>query len=782
MEFTSCKYNIIIDEEVLRKHKITQDEYNKIEILLGRTPNLVEIGVFSAMWSEHCSYKTTRIHLKKMYIEGEQVICGPGENAGIIDGGDEDAIIFKMESHNHPSFIEPFNGAATGVGGILRDIFTMGARPVAILNSLRFGNLDFKKTSYLLDGVISGISFYGNCVGIPCLGGECTFDESYNTNNLTNVMAIGIAKKDKIFYSAANEIGGKVVYFGSRTGRDGIHGAATSSATFDGKAHLEKNTVQIGDPFTAKLLIEACLELMESGCILSIQDMGAAGLTCSCAEMAGKGNNGIEIELNHIPTREVGMNAYEIMLSESQERMLMVLKPGQEENARAILEKWELDFAIIGEITNTKRFIIKENGAVVSDIPIHALSAEAPSYSRPFKIKIESDSKCAVTKHDKDLIEVLKRVIQDKDMINKSFIWERYDTTVSNRSIITPGRAGGGVIGYGKELIKEILVNEKDPNFRRFLNISKKIKKSGSFIKEKIIDNSTFSLEYRTFKGLAAATKCTPRYVLSDANEGAKHAVCATYRIISACGAKPLALTNCLNFGSPETEEVMGQIILSIEGISEAARILKFPVVSGNVSLYNQTSGQSILPTPAIGGVGILDDYFKSCSYELQAEEEFIFVIGETKGHISNTVYARQIEKIKGGICPPVDIETEKNISDFLREQIQHNIVSSAAAVLDGGILGTLAEMIIVSRNNLGASLQMQNEHFSLIEYGFSEDAGRFICTVPKEFSSAFIEIAIERGIIYNHIGFTCSEFLEINSVHRISVSELKHINNIKVI
>lgn len=761
-------YAVRIDDVILKKHKINAEEYEKIKNLLKREPNLVELGVFSAMWSEHCSYKTTRVHLAKMHTKGGAVICGPGENAGIVDGLDDDAIVFKMESHNHPSYIEPFNGAATGVGGILRDVFTMGARPIATLNSLRFGEFGLEKTKKLLDGVVNGIGFYGNCVGVPCLGGECTFDESYNQNNLTNAMAVGVVKKDKIFYSAANKVGGKVVYFGSKTGKDGIHGASMSSDSFDSAKKQEKPTVQIGDPFIEKLLIEACLELMGSGCVLSIQDMGAAGLTCSCAEMAGKGNNGIEIDVSLVPLRDSNMNAYEIMLSESQERMLMILNEGMEEKAQEILKKWQLDFAIIGQITDTKRFIIKENGVIVAEMPIHALSEEAPIYKRPFVVENDETVSIEVTKKEEDVIDVLKQIMQSPDMIDKSFIWQRYDTTVTNKSIILPGEANAGVVGYGEEKI----ANSKTIFAKEVL--IEKVRKVGGVVES---DGS-----YKTFKGLGITSKSTPRYNFANPKEGAKHAVAAVYRSLCAVGTKPIAITNCLNFASPENPRIMGQIVASIEGISEAAKALDFPVVSGNVSLYNQTNESAIKPTPAIGGVGISEDYFRACNYKLKQEEDFIFVIGETNGHMVNTLYANEVEGIKGGACPKVNLLLEKQNADFVRLQIQEGIVSACANVLDGGLLGSLCEMSLASDLKIGFSLQLNDSNLmglSLIEYGFSEDSGRFICSVPKQYSVKFIENAVEAGVIYSHIGFTCADVIQINSKYLLSIEELKKVNKI---
>ena len=709
-----------------------------------------------------------------MHTTGAQVICGPGENAGIVDGGDNDAIIFKMESHNHPSFIEPFNGAATGVGGILRDVFTMGARPIAVLDSLRFGDFKLPKTHELLKGVVHGISFYGNCVGVPNLGGECTFDEGYNTNNLTNAMAVGVAKKDKIFYSAATKVGAKVLYFGSKTGKDGIHGASMSSDSFDSNAKANKPTVQIGDPFTEKLLIECSLELMESGCVVAIQDMGAAGLTCSSAEMAGKGGNGIEIDINLVPLREQNMSAYEIMLSESQERMLMILNEEKEEKAFEILNKWGLSHAVIGTITDTKKMIVKENGVVVCDLPIDALSEEAPIYEKPYEVKVQSANPLTITKKEDEVISILKEIISSPDMIDKSFIIERYDTGVGNGVVIKPGEAGAGVVMFGSEYEAKIPASIENKNLFKSQLLLKMADAETENQKE---------IKYITRKGVAVSTKCTPRYVYADAKNGAQLAVLGTYRNIAATGALPLALTNCLNFASPESPEVMGQIVASIEGISNAAKNLDFPIVSGNASLSNQTNDRCIKPTPAIGGVGIIKDALKACNYKLKNEEEFIFVIGATKGHLQNTLYANVIEKHFGGLVPEVNFKEELLNSNFVKDAVVGGFVSASAAVLDAGIIGKLCKMSLSSNQNIGFALNLKEktEGLSLIEYLFAEDSGRFILTVPKEFSTKFIEMAIERGILYNHIGFTIKDEIEINSYLKISVEELREVNKVKV-
>jgi phosphoribosylformylglycinamidine synthase len=603
-------------------------------------------------------------------------------------------------------------------------------------------------------------------------GGECTFDESYNTNNLVNAMAVGIAKKDKIFYSAATQIGGKVVYFGSKTGRDGIHGASMSSDSFDSNAKVNKPTVQIGDPFVEKLLIEACLELMQSGCVLSIQDMGAAGLTCSCAEMAGKGGNGIEIDVALVPLRDSEMNAYEIMLSESQERMLMILKDGMEERAAEILKKWSLDFAIIGKITDTKRFIIKENGTTVCNLPIQALSEEAPIYDRPYEIKIDSKNHLDITKSDSDFMEIFKKIVSSPNLLNKSFIWNKYDRGVGNRVIFSSPEPSG-LIAYGSEFQVEESHESKNANYLRSQILLKKVGSSSSNDK---------SYSYKTRKAVAMTSVCNSRFVLSNPKEGAKQAVAESYRNLCSVGAKPLAITNCLNFGNPEIPEIMGQIVGVIEGISEAAKALDYPVVSGNVSLYNQTNNSAINPTPTIGGVGIMKDYFKSCSSGFKQEEDFIFVIGETKGHMTNTFYATEIECVKGGVVPAVDLSAEKHIGNFIRESIQDCFINACSDVGNGGIAFTLAKMALNSENKIGCILDTTEKTagLSLLKYMFSEDGARYICAVPKELSSAFIEKMMEEKIIFTQIGFTTKDIFELNSEFTISIEELKELNTFK--
>lgn len=742
-------YDIAVTPSLLAKHKLDESDYKKIKEILKREPNLVEIGIFSAMWSEHCSYKTTRLHLKKMYTKGKQVICGPGENAGVIDGLDDDAIIFKMESHNHPSFIEPFSGAATGVGGILRDVFTMGARPIANVNSLRFGAIENEHTPRLLKGVVGGISFYGNCVGVPMVAGECTFDSSYNGNILVNAMAVGLAKKDKIFYSAASEIGANVIYVGNKTGRDGVNGASMSSDSFSSQNTEERSTVQVGDPFVEKLLIEACLELMQTDCILAIQDMGAAGLTCSSVEMASKGKTGIELNLDAVPKRATDLNAYEIMLSESQERMLMVIKNEKEDEARKIFEKWNLDFAIIGRITDTKRIIVKENGKAVCDIPIAPISDMSPIYDRPSVVKI--DNTVTITKPklpESEIYTALEKILSHPNIASKEYIYQKYDSGVQNRAVFACGNQAG-VVKYGKEY--EITYTEKDS--KNYIISQTMLSKKGCGALNFFINEKAKTVSYKTQKALVISSTCTPKFVKSDAKTGAIHAVVESYRHICATGGRPLALTNCLNFGNPTNPAVMGQIKNAIEGISEAAEFLDVPVVSGNVSLYNETDGVSINPTPTIGMVGIIKDYTKAIPNAIYESEQHIFLIGENGGHLQNTMYAEVCEGITGGMMPQVDLAEEKRLGEFLQKIIDKRLLSACCDISHGGLAVALAKMCKKGGRDFTLSLH----HLSgaeLVTFLYNESCGRYLCVMPKENSVQFVEDAIENGIVYQQIGF----------------------------
>jgi phosphoribosylformylglycinamidine synthase len=594
---------MIVNEQVAIDHGLKKDEYAKICELLDRTPNITELGIFSAMWNEHCSYKSSRLHLKTLPTKGKQVIQGPGENAGVVDIGDNDAIVFKIESHNHPSFIEPYQGAATGVGGIMRDVFTMGARPIANLNSIHFGSPQNKKTKNLLRGVVHGIGGYGNCMGVPTIAGQTNFDSSYNGNILVNAMTLGLVKKDKIFYSKAAGLNKPVIYVGSKTGRDGIHGASMASASFDEKIEEKKPTVQVGDPFTEKLLLEACLELMAGDSIIAIQDMGAAGLTSSSIEMASKGNLGIEINLNKVPCREANMTPYEIMLSESQERMLIVLENGKEEKAKKIFDKWNLDFAVIGKTTNSKKIELFFDNEQVADIPVNTLVENSPMYDRKWK-KAKLPKKNKIKKEDlKNLkiIDTLKKVLSHPNVCSKEWIWQQYDHTVMGDTIQKPGGDSGVVRVHG------------------------------------------------TDKAVAASVDSSAVYCWAHPLTGGKQVVCESFRNLISVGAKPVAITNCLNFGSPENEENMGEFVECVQGIGEAAGYLKFPVVSGNVSFYNQTKDEGIKPTPSIGGVGLIKDYKKMITMDFKQVDNIVLVIGKTEGHIDQSLLARNILNEKNG-------------------------------------------------------------------------------------------------------------------------------------
>jgi phosphoribosylformylglycinamidine synthase len=672
-----------ITPETIAEHGLSDEEYARILKSLGREPNLVELGIFSVMWSEHCSYKSSRVHLKKLPTEAPWVIQGPGENAGVIDIGDGDAAIFKMESHNHPSYIEPYQGAATGVGGILRDVFTMGARPVANLNALRFGSPDHPRTRHLVAGVVEGIGGYGNCVGVPTVGGEVNFDASYNGNILVNAMTVGVAKTDKIFYSAASGIGNPIVYVGSKTGRDGIHGATMASADFGDDSEEKRPTVQVGDPFTEKLLIEACLELMATDAIVAIQDMGAAGLTSSSVEMASKGGAGIRLDMNKVPVRETGMTPYEMMLSESQERMLMVLKPGREAEAESIFRKWELDFAVIGEVTDTGHMVLEFNGEVVCDIPLGPLADEAPCYERPYAIPKGPESLTDIPESS-DIAADLLKLMGSPNLASRRWVWEQYDQTVGADTVQTPGGDAAVVRVHGSN------------------------------------------------KALAMTADVTPRYCYADPIEGGKQAVAEAYRNLSAVGATPLAITNCLNFGNPQRPEIMGQFVGCVEGIAEACRALDFPVVSGNVSLYNETKNDdgtslAILPTPAIGGVGLLDDSSKMMTIGFRREGEHIILIGHTKGHVGQSLWLEVCHRRREGPPPPVDLGAERRAGECVRKLIADGLVSAVHDCSDGGAAVAAAEMALAG--NIGLEMTVVQEIPNPGAILFGEDQGRFIVT-----------------------------------------------------
>ena len=702
-----------ITPEVVAAHGLSEEEYARVLHALGRAPNLVELGIFSVMWSEHCSYKSSRLHLMKLPTTAPWVICGPGENAGVIDIGDNLACIFKMESHNHPSYIEPYQGAATGVGGILRDVFTMGARPIANLNALRFGRPDHPKMKSLVKGVVAGIGGYGNCVGVPTVGGETNFHKAYDGNILVNAMTVGVADQDKIFYSAATGLGNPIVYVGSKTGRDGIHGATMASADFDENSDEKRPTVQVGDPFTEKLLIEACLELMATDAIVAIQDMGAAGLTSSSVEMASKGGAGIKLNMNMVPVREEGMTPYEMMLSESQERMLMVLKPGKEPMAEAIFRKWELDFAVIGEVTDTGHMVLEFDGVVVCDIPLGPLADDAPLYDRPH-IKTPPPAPLKDVPDSRDIGADLLKLMACPDLASRRWIWEQYDSQVGAETMQKSGGDAAVVRIHGSQ------------------------------------------------KALAMSTDCTPRYCYADPYEGGKQAVAECYRNISAVGALPLAITNCLNFANPQRPEIMGQIVGCLEGMGDACRALDFPIVSGNVSLYNESKatggGSAILPTPAIGGVGLMQDHEKMATIAFKAEGEAIFVIGHSHGHLGQSLWLRELHGREEGPPPPVDLATERRHGEFVRQLVEQGRLSAVHDVSDGGLLVALAEMSLAG--GIGCTL-MSDIYEGAAEW-FGEDQSRYIITVADV--DSIIEALTQAGIFFELIGRTGGAAIVIES------------------
>ena len=717
-----------VNEKIAIEHGLKKEEFNKICELLKRTPNITELGIFSAMWNEHCSYKSSRIHLKNLHTKGEKVIQGPGENAGIVDIGDKQAIVFKIESHNHPSFIEPYQGAATGVGGIMRDVFTMGARPIANLNSIHFGSTQHKKTKSLLRGVVRGIGGYGNCIGVPTIAGQTTFDSSYNGNILVNAMTLGLVKKNKIFYSKAAGINKSVIYVGSKTGRDGIHGASMASAVFDDKIEEKKPTVQVGDPFTEKLLLEACLELMADNSIIAIQDMGAAGLTSSSVEMASKGNLGIKLDLSKVPCREKGMTPYEIMLSESQERMLIVLETGKEDKAKKIFDKWNLDFSIIGKTTNSKNIEIYYEKKKYADIPVAYLTENAPMYERkwkkrklPQKIKFEKNLFKALK-----IIDCLKKILSHPNVCDKKWIWEQYDHTVMGDTIQKPGGDSGVVRVHGTE------------------------------------------------KAIAASVDSSAIYCFAHPETGGKQIVCESWRNLVSVGARPIAITNCLNFGNPEKEENMGEFVECVQGISEASKYLSFPVVSGNVSFYNETKDKGIKPTPTIGGVGLIKDYKKMTSLEFKKEGNLVFVIGKTEGHLEQSIFAKGILDEKKGPPPEVNLFNEKNNGEILLKLIDKNLIQSSHDVSIGGILIAITKMCI--KGNLGIKISPIKNLINKFEYFFGEDQGRYVIEIKKEHKKEIVNLLNENSIHYDELGILIANDLIIDNLTKNRVDELSNI------
>jgi phosphoribosylformylglycinamidine synthase subunit PurL len=712
-------------KELALEFGLKPEEYELILQRLNREPNLVELGVFSVMWSEHCSYKSSRKQLRKFPVTGPRVICGPGENAGVVDIGDGQAAIFKMESHNHPSYIEPYQGAATGVGGIMRDVFTMGARPIALLNALRFGEPEHPKTRRLVEGVVAGIGGYGNCVGVPTVGGETQFHRGYNGNILVNAMCVGLADADKIFYSAAPAAGLPVVYFGSKTGRDGIHGATMASQEFDDASDEKRPTVQVGDPFAEKLLIEATLELMASGAVAAIQDMGAAGLTSSSVEMAGKGSVGIDLDLDAVPQRETDMSAYEMMLSESQERMLAILKPGREADGYRIFEKWGLDAAVIGQTTDTGRIVLRHKGEVVCDLPLGPLSDDAPLYDRPWteppkRPRITADNAPAVT----DWAKTLTTLMSTPDMASKRWLWEQYDRHVMADTLADSATgADAGIVRI-----------------------------------------------HGTRKALAVTSDVNPHYVFGDAYEGGKQAVAEAWRNLTAVGADPIAITDNLNFGNPERPEIMGQIVRAIDGMAEACRALDFPVVSGNVSLYNETNGQAIPPTPTVGAIGLLADYGQRAGYSRLQAGDSLILIGETQGELGCSLYLRAAHGREEGAPPPVDLAVERRNGDFVRGLILGGL-GVVHDLSDGGLLVAAAEMALAS--GVGVVLS-PGDALPPLGMLLGEDQGRYLLAASAGEAARIVQDARAAGVPAAVVGAARGTAIAVEGLFSLETADLR--------
>ena len=718
-----------ITPEIVAEHGLSESEYEIILDRLGREPNLNELGIFSVMWSEHCSYKSSRRHLAKFLTKGKRVIQGPGENAGVIDIDDGDAIIFKMESHNHPSYIEPYQGAATGVGGIMRDVFTMGARPIALMNALRFGDPTHPKTKSLVSGVVAGIGGYGNCVGVPTVGGETNFHKGYNGNILVNAMCVGLARTDNVFYSAAKGVGNPIFYVGSKTGRDGIHGATMASAEFDDDSDEKRPTVQVGDPFTEKLLIEACLELMATDAIIAIQDMGAAGLTSSSIEMADKGGVGIALNLDNVPQREPNMTAYEMMLSESQERMLMVIQPGKEQLAFDVFEKWELDVAQIGKTTDTGRLVLKHDGKKVCDIPIAPLADDAPNYDRPHTKTPPSPVLQAEDIHEtQDYNDALLRIMTSPNIASKRWIWEQYDRHVMTDTVDSSQSGGDAAI----------------------------VRIHGSN------------------KAVAITTDCTPRYVFADPYEGGKQCVAETWRNLTCVGADPIAITDCLNFGNPERPEIMGQFVGAIEAMNEACRAFDYPVVSGNVSLYNETNGQAIPPTPAVGGVGLIPDLQRFSTVKGANEGDTLILIGETTGWLGASIYLAEILSREDGAPPPVDLAAEKLNGDYVRKLIRNRRVTAVHDLSDGGLAVAACEMAFGS----GLGVKLSGPHGGARHgWFFGEDQARYLLAVEENSVNPVVSTAKAKGIAAQVVGTVGGDRVQADGAFDVSLEDLRAAN-----
>jgi len=716
-----------ITPDLIASHGLKPDEYERILSLIGREPTFTELGIFSAMWNEHCSYKSSKKWLRTLPTKGPRVIQGPGENAGVVDIDDGDCVVFKMESHNHPSYIEPYQGAATGVGGILRDVFTMGARPIAAMNALRFGSPDHPKTRHLVSGVVAGVGGYGNSFGVPTVGGEVEFDARYNGNILVNAFAAGLAKSDAIFYSKAEGVGLPVVYLGAKTGRDGVGGATMASAEFDESIEEKRPTVQVGDPFTEKCLLEACLELMQTGAVIAIQDMGAAGLTCSAVEMGAKGDLGIELDLDKVPVREEQMTAYEMMLSESQERMLMVLRPEKEEEAKAIFVKWGLDFAVVGKTTDDLRFRILHQGEEVANLPIKELGDEAPEYDRPWT---PAKSPSPLETNDipqADIADALLKLVGSPNNSSRRWVYEQYDTLIQGNSLQLPGGDAGVVRVDGHQS-----------------------------------------------KALAFSSDVTPRYVEADPYEGGKQAVAECWRNLTATGALPLAATDNLNFGNPERPEIMSQFVHAIKGIGDACRTLDFPIVSGNVSLYNETNGQAILPTPTIGGVGLIRDWSKMARIRFAAPDETILLAGAPEGlgsHIAQSVYMRDIHGRTDGPAPHVDLAHERKVGDFVRSLIENGLVTAVHDCSSGGLALAVAEMAIAS--GIGATIEAPAARDPIPVF-YGEDQGRYVVTVASSNVEAVAERAKAVGVALPVIGRTGGEAVKLGDAKAVAVDALR--------
>ena len=721
--------DIAITPEMVEAHGLKEDEYQRIIDLIGREPSFTELGIFSAMWNEHCSYKSSKKWLRTLPTEGPQVIQGPGENAGVVDIGDGDCVVFKMESHNHPSYIEPYQGAATGVGGILRDVFTMGARPIAAMNALRFGEPDHPKTRHLVSGVVAGIGGYGNAFGVPTVGGEVQFDARYNGNCLVNAFAAGLAKTDAIFYSKAEGVGLPVVYLGAKTGRDGVGGATMASAEFDESIEEKRPTVQVGDPFTEKCLLEACLELMASGAVIAIQDMGAAGLTCSAVEMGAKGGLGIELDLDKVPVREDRMSAYEMMLSESQERMLMVLRPELEKDAEAIFRKWGLDFAIVGKTTDDLRFRVYHQKEEVANLPIRELGDEAPEYDRPWReTGLYSPLSADQISEPADYREALLTVLGSPNNASKRWVFEQYDTLIQANTLQIPGGDAGVV-----------------------------------------------RVDGHPTKALAFSSDVTPRYCEADPFEGGKQAVAECWRNLTATGALPLAATDNLNFGNPERPEIMGQFVKAIEGVGEACSALGFPIVSGNVSLYNETNGEAILPTPTIAGVGLIADWANMARVGGAKDGDAVVLFGGDGAHLGQSAYMRDCLEQTDGPPPPVDLAIERRNGDFIRSAIGNGQFSSCHDISDGGMAICLAEMAIAS--DKGMDIEISQNDGPLHAQLFGEDQARYVATIPADLANFVCLNAEGAGVPFRIIGTVSGQELKLGGLLRIPVSQLRTVH-----